>query len=507
MHALPPLFLDRMKRMLGDEYEAFLASYDKPLRPSLRVNTLKLSPDELRELAPFCGEAIPWQENGVYYPDADEVRPGKHPFHEMGMYYIQEASAMIPASLRIPTRGERVLDLCAAPGGKTTQLAAALGGEGLLIANEIHPVRAAILSQNVERMGIANAVITNEAPAALAKRFPAFFDMIVVDAPCSGEGMFRKEDDAVTMWSPENVALCAARQADILKEAATMLAVGGYMVYSTCTFAPEENEGTLVRFLLSHPEFEVVEPESPAVLAAREAGLVDRGRLAWAELDGQVADLDDEGRAVLSEQVARSLRLFPHHADGEGHFAVLLHKTSVGDAAPMANAYKPGKDKRKGGKPVASGKGTPSPEAAALTAFTAFANDVLHTAPSGTPCLFGDHLYLLPEPLSGGRQALEGLRVLRAGLCVGEIKGKRFEPSHALALALRAEDAKQVFPLESVEGMTAPETATAYLHGSTLPAPDCRGWHLVTLAGHPLGWGKASDGILKNHYPKGLRKP
>ena len=414
---------------------------------------------------------------------------------------------MIPASLRAPERGERVLDLCAAPGGKTTQLAAAMGGEGLLVANEIHPARAAILSQNVERMGIANALVTNESPAALAKRFPAFFDMIVVDAPCSGEGLFRKEDDAVTMWSPENVALCAARQADILEDAAVMLAVDGYMVYSTCTFAPEENEGTLIRFLLSHPEFEVAEPQSNAVLAAREAGLIDRGRLKWADdCDGRIAALSDDERAALAEQVGRSLRLFPHHADGEGHFAVLLHKTSAGDT-PVHTAAKQAKDKRKGGKPMASGKGNPYPEAAALATYSAFADEILENAPSGIPCLFGDHLYLLPAPLSGGREALEGLRVLRAGLCAGEIKGKRFEPSHALALALRAADEKQVFPLESVEGMTSIEAANAYLRGATFAAPDRRGWHLVTLAGHPLGWGKASDGILKNHYPKGLRKP
>ena len=286
-----------------------------------------------------------------------------------------------------------------------------------------------------------------------------------------------------------------------------MLAVGGYMVYSTCTFAPEENEGTLIRFLLSHPEFEVAEPQSNAVLAAREAGLIDHGRLEWADdCDGRIAALSDDERAALAEQVGKSLRLFPHHADGEGHFAVLLHKTSAGDT-PVPTATKQAKDKRKGGKPMASGKGNPSPEAAALTAYAAFADEILENAPSGIPCLFGDHLYLLPTPLEGGREALEGLRVLRAGLCVGEIKGKRFEPSHTLALALRAADAKQVFPLESVEGLTPTEAASAYLHGSTLPAPDRRGWHLVTLAGYPMGWGKASDGILKNHYPKGLRKP
>ena len=221
---LPRGFAERMQDMLGEDFEAFCASYQKPSHPSLRVNTLKISPDGLKEIASFVGDVIPWQEKGFYYPADGDVRPGKHPLHEAGAYYIQEASAMLPASLCPPVTGERVLDLCAAPGGKATQLAAALSGEGLLIANEIHPARASILSQNMERMGVKNAVVVNATPAELSKKFPAFFDKIVVDAPCSGEGMFRKEADAVTMWSPENVSLCATRQAEILDEAAGMLA-------------------------------------------------------------------------------------------------------------------------------------------------------------------------------------------------------------------------------------------------------------------------------------------
>ena len=490
---LPREFAERMRRMLGDQFEAFCASYGKPAHPSLRVNTLKVPPDRLREIAPFLGASVPWQEKGFYYPADGEIRPGKHPLHEAGAYYIQEASAMLPASLCPPVPGERVLDLCAAPGGKATQLAAALGGEGLLVANEIHPGRAAILSQNMERMGVKNAVVTNATPAELSKKFPAFFDKIVVDAPCSGEGMFRKEADAVTMWSPENVALCADRQAEILDEAAKMLAPDGCLVYSTCTFAPAENEGAVLAFLSRHPEFEVIPSAEPAVVESREKGLLDGGRYEWAENYEQYP-------AELCEQVKHALRVFPHHCDGEGHFAVLLHKRG-GESALIGK-----ENKKKNRKPEKSGgKGKPAPEAVAVSLFEDFCREVMGSVPPWTadtvPCLFGDKLYLVPKALCGETdptEALKGLRVLRAGLCVGSVVGLdrgrgRFEPDHALALA----GGCRGFDVDY-------DSAVAYLKGETLPC-DLRGWHTVTYCGLPLGWGKASDGVMKNHYPKGLR--
>ena len=252
---LPELFEKKMKGLLGAEYDEFRRSYGKERRQALRVNPAKLSAAEMKERSPFTLEPVPWAKNGFYYGAED--RPGRHPWHEAGVYYIQEPSAMSVAELAGVQPGERVLDLCAAPGGKSTQLAAALEGRGLLVSNEIHPVRAKILASNVERMGIPNAVVTNEPPERLSSHFPAFFDRIVVDAPCSGEGMFRKEEQAVLQWSQENVELCARRQQDILEEAAGMLRPGGVLVYSTCTFAPEEDEESVVRFLLKHPEFSV----------------------------------------------------------------------------------------------------------------------------------------------------------------------------------------------------------------------------------------------------------
>ena len=286
--ALPLGFTDRMHRLLGAEYPAFLASYDKPRRPALRVNPLRLDgiPDGVRALLPFLAERVPFTADGWYYPDDPALRPGRHPYHEAGLYYIQEASAMIPAALCPPRPGERVLDLCAAPGGKATQLAGALRGQGLLVANEIHPGRAAVLSGNIERMGIPNALVLNMEPQALAERFPGFFDRIVVDAPCSGEGMFRKEPQAVQMWSPENIALCAARQAEILRAAARMLAPGGTIVYSTCTFAPEEDEGSVLTFLREHPDFDTVMTDASAILACLADGRLDAGRRNMPEVCG-----------------------------------------------------------------------------------------------------------------------------------------------------------------------------------------------------------------------------
>ena len=495
---LPRKFAERMRVMLGADFEAFCESYAKDAHPSLRVNTLKLTADELRKAAPFVGEPVPWQKNGFYYAADGETRPGKHPLHEAGAYYIQEASAMLPGSLCPPNPGEKVLDLCAAPGGKATQLAAALCGEGLLVANEIHPTRAGILSQNMERMGVRNCVVTNATPAELSVKFPAFFDRIVVDAPCSGEGMFRKEADAVTMWSPENVALCAARQGEILEEAARMLRAGGYLVYSTCTFAPAENEGAVMRFLSRHPEFEVVRSAETAVTESREKGLLDGGRPEWAEEYGQFP-------AHISEQAKDTYRVFPHHCDGEGHFAALLYKREEGDTIALSVKN----EKKKNRKPEKSsgGKGKPSSETVAVTLFEEFCREVMGGVPAWVgdtvPCLFGDKLYFVPKALCGEadpKAALMGLRVLRAGLCVGTVVGLdkghgRFEPDHALALCAGA----------GIRTLAVDyDAAVAYLRGETLPC-GLRGWHTVSYGGLALGWGKASDGVMKNHYPKGLR--
>ncbi len=504
---IPDAFLDRMEAALGEDFPAFAASFARTLSPSLRINPLRGNAPSVRDMLPYLGDTVPWQAAGFFYPEADAAgapRPGKHPLHEAGLYYIQEASAMLPASLCPPRPGERVLDLCAAPGGKATQLAGALMGEGLLIANEIHPGRAAILSQNLERMGVRNAVVTHASPDELAPHFNEFFHKIVVDAPCSGEGMFRREADAVRMWSPENVAMCAERQAGILDTAARMLAPGGMMIYSTCTFAPAEDEGAVMEFLLRHPDFTVVPSVEPLVVACREAGILDGGHPEWVEGCARYP----EG---IRESVRGAYRVLPHHAPGEGHFAVILRKKEAdGGALSEGRAME---RKRKKEKP---GKGKPDLDRMAFSLFADFLNDLSGDTPSwidGTvSCLFGERLYLVPDALGDTsaaiRDALKGLHILRAGLCVGTVVGLergrgRFEPDHALAMAwpVGAGDGGRCFPLAS-------ETdARAYLRGETLPAPDQRGYHIVTYENLPLGWGKASDGVMKNHYPKGLRKP
>lgn len=479
---LPEAFCARMKMMLGDEYDDFLSSYERPSTPSLRLNPLKKNNICLNDFLemPCIGECVTWAENGYYYDPESETRPGKHPYHESGAYYIQEASAMLPASLFPPSEGDKVLDLCAAPGGKSTQLAAALNGKGLLVSNEIHPQRASILSQNIERMGIRNAVVTNHAPNELVPHFPAFFDKVVVDAPCSGEGMFRKEEQALTMWSQENVDLCAERQKEILESAAKMLKPDGYLTYSTCTFAPEENEGVILHFLRNHPEFEVVEPKNQAVFDCIEKGLIDRGNPAWID-----------GGDKYAEQLRNTLRIFPHHANGEGHFAALLHKSAD---APTFIAKERKNDKKKqkerGGRPQTT------PESA-YKLFLQFIKDVTDEKLDGVPCLFGEQLYLCPTELPSPR---DGLKTLRHGLHLGTVvNGNRFEPSHALAMALDMTIAKKTFSIDL-------DSAFSYLRGEVIPCGTEKGWHVVTHDSFPLGWGKASDGMMKNHYPKGLRK-
>lgn len=464
---LPEQFLVRMQSMLpADEYESFLQSYDRPQFQALRLNTLKVSREEWEVKNPFTLRPVPWTENGFYY--LPEEHPGKHPYHEAGVYYIQEPSAMSVAGLAGVKPGDRVLDLCAAPGGKSTQLAAALKDQGLLVANEIHPARAKILSQNMERLGIGNAVVTNETPQSLAAVFPGFFDRIVVDAPCSGEGMFRKEEQALLHWSPENVEMCARRQDEILREAAKMLAPGGTLVYSTCTFAPAEDEGSISRFLEEHPGFHV---QSAATLAAESpelAGVCDHfssGHPEWVNGAAAVAD---------------TFRLWPHRLEGEGHYAAVLKKDGEHNPLPLKVKM-------------------PAVDRAVRTLWEAFAAENLQKAPEGEAVLFGEQLYFLPCPLP-----LKGLKILRPGLHLGTCKKNRFEPSHALALYLSDEAARRTCPLTAL--LPEDVRVKAYLRGESIPCDGENGWTLVLADGFSLGWGKVTNGVLKNHYPKGLRR-
>lgn len=428
---LPQAFLDRMQSMLGEEYPAYLESLERPRAVALRFNPLKGA----RPALPFVAEPVPWEPEGYYYDP--EARPGLHPFHEAGVYYLQEASAMAPVVLLEPQPGERICDLCAAPGGKTTQIAGKMAGEGFLLCNEINSKRAKILSRNIERMGVANALVTNAHPKELADRYPGYFDRVLVDAPCSGEGMFRKEEAAVTDWSVETVQMCANRQQEILRSAAKLLKPGGRLVYSTCTFSPEENEQVIEAFLEENPDFTAETMTAP-----------------W-----------------FTPGKTGTFRLWPHKLLGEGHFAAVLLK-QAGEAEDILA----------------------EPAAKVPAQWIGFAKELGITLPAGKAVLFGSSLYWAPTDMP----LLRGIKVLRPGLELGEVKKDRFEPAHALALWLKSAATEETFSADSPE-------IRAYMNGQTVPSQK-RGWCLVKVDGYSIGWGKGDQTVLKNHYPKGLRR-
>jgi NOL1/NOP2/sun family putative RNA methylase len=458
---IPALFLERMKNFLGEEFPAFAEALNAVPKSGLRVNTLKLTPEQLQAISPFgLGEKVPWCPAAFALPPAPspvsgrrELGFGKHPYHNAGLYYLQDPSAMSPAELLKPLPGERVLDLAAAPGGKTTHLAALMQGEGLLVANEIKDKRVGHLAQNVERWGAGNIVITNESPERLADHFGPYFDRVLVDAPCSGEGMFRKDLGARADWSVEMVAGCAVRQKNILHVAAKLVRLGGYLLYSTCTFAPEEDEGVVSQLLTDFPEFEIVKlPQFPGFLP---------GKPDW---------------IGAAEELSGAVRLFPHRLNGEGHFACLLQKKD-GDAEERVGQSWP--------------QGLSKQLAALWRGFAAevlsvdLAEDRLRVA--------GERLYYIPELNPDfGR-----LRIVHSGVWLGTFKKERFEPAHPLALFLKAGQAKSMFNLP-----TDSREMAAYLRGETLPTTAI-GWTVVTVDGFPIGWGKGVQGVLKNHYPKG----
>ena len=515
---IPEKFRDRMKLQLGGEYEAFMEALEQERYQALRVNPMKMDREEFLRRSPFALLPVPWVENGFYYEkNGEDPQPGKHPWHEAGVYYIQEPSAMAAVPFLEAAPGERILDLCAAPGGKSTQIAAAMRGEGLLVCNEVHPARAGILSENIERMGVRNALVLNETPDRLAERFPGFFDRILVDAPCSGEGMFRKNEAAGGEWSPENVRMCAARQDEILECAYRLLRHGGRLCYSTCTFAPAEDEGSIARLLKKHPDLHILSVRRPEGFAP--------GRPEWAELeerneqDGEKATLPSEGFRY-AEGLQHTMRLWPHKLKGEGHFVAVLEKEgSAGqeasgqeiagqEGAGQATAEQKGTEQetagqKTAGKEEAVGKRTRRRDGEKglsekdCAEFAAFAKENLRVKLSGIYLRFGEQLYLAPEETP----ALRGLKVLRPGLHLGTVKKNRFEPSHALALALRPQDAAHTISLDA-QGSTVRD----YLNGLTFPADGEKGWYLICADGCSLGWGKLAGGMMKNHYPKGLRK-
>lgn len=464
---LPEDFLRQMKQLLPErEYDAFLQTYAQPASHGLRVNTLKITPEAFEAWAPFSLQTVPWCPSGFYYDS--EARPGLHPYHRAGLYYIQEPSAMAVVELLDPQPGERILDLCAAPGGKATHIAAKLAGEGWLVANEIHRQRVKVLTENIERCGVTNATIVNAAPDQLADRFQGFFDRILVDAPCSGEGMFRKNRDAISEWRLKTVTMCAARQKAILHDAVPMLRPGGRLVYSTCTFNDQENETVVSETLRRFPELTLIEPPNKPYPFA--PGVPSTTKTHHLPLD-----------AVF--------RLWPHKLTGEGHFIAVFQKRE--DAPDESGERKSARSKQKNGQHLWLRR---------LDSLDAFMADTwTMPRPFRSLVAYGSHLYHTHPDLP----VLDGLRVVRPGFYVGQMKKRRFEPSHALAMASRAADVQRVIRL-SIEDT---ERIEAYARGESLilNTPD-KGWALVTVDGFPLGWGKQDGTVLKNHLPKYLRK-
>lgn len=436
---LDPAFIDNMRALLGGETEAFLAALEKAPALSLRINPLRAC--SAAAAARYAEEPVPWEPNGRYIIPG--TRPGASIAHFSGAFYIQEASAMLPAAILGARPGEKILDLCAAPGGKSSQIAAALAGQGLLVSNEPDLKRAKMLAGNLERLGVKNALVVSEYPPRLAEKWPGFFDAIMVDAPCSGEGMFRREPDSRGQWKSGSPAGCAQRQTDILNSAALMLRPGGRMVYSTCTYNSLEDEGVVENFLAAHPEF--------SLKAFAAGGLGD--------CPGGMA------------------KIWPHRLRGDGQFAALLAKDD-GTTQTVS-------EKR---QRVRAGKSRPD-EAPAL--YRRFIDEFACPGDGFRPALMGDTLYAVPDAAPDAA----GLRVISPGLALARALRGRFEPAHQLAMA------PDGLPAVELTG----EAALAYARGEEVPC-DGAGWLVARYGGMPLGWGKASGGVLKNHLPKGLRR-
>lgn len=513
MRTLPTAFVEAMKKRLADEYSAFMDSYEEEPVAGIRINPLRITTDAFvkwNDQIPL-GERIPWTKDGFYIlPDA---RPGKHPFYHAGLYYIQEPSAMAPVNLMQVQEGEKVLDLCAAPGGKSVQIAGDMGSYGILVTNDIHPDRTKVLARNMELYGVTRAVVLNERPERIAEALPQWFDKVLVDAPCSGEGMFRKDPDMVRAWEREPVLTYAAMQQEILDSAALLVKPGGTLVYSTCTFSPEENEASIARFLTKYPEYEVKPVELKHGFAP--------GRPDWAAACMEEHQWDASEEAIAA--VAGTVRIWPHRVKGEGHYVAVLKRKEVEPAIDeVVPAQEPIDDERarRGNRNKKAQradkrmmntnsrpKGLRNPDADQVELFQQFRNmNMIHSMVSPNAAI-GDYLYDCPVPIP----LISGLRVVRPGWYLGTCKSNRFEPAHAFALGLKAGEAEREYHLTKDH-----EDVIPYLRGDTLPyrselmsetdqKSKWKGYVVVMLEGSPLGWAKRVDHMLKNEYPAAWR--
>lgn len=455
---LPDKFEAKMKRLLGEEFPDYIKCYEEPRFYGLRVNTKKISIEKFREICPFEIWPIPWIENGFYY-DGDRVQPAKHPYYFAGLYYLQEPSAMTPAN-RLPVEpGDKVLDVCAAPGGKATELGAKLQGEGVLIANDISSSRAKGLLKNIEVFGIGNVLVLSEEPGKIEDYFQEYFDKILIDAPCSGEGMFRKDKKMVKAWEEHGPEFFARIQRGIVTQAARMLKPGGMLLYSTCTFDPEENEGTIEHLLKEYPEFVIRDIVPYEGFAEGKPEVTESG----------------------SEAFRKTVRIWPHKMRGEGHYLALLQKgEKPEESRPKAKVKRAKK----------------APEE-----LETFFKDVAWDIDRSRLEIHGERVYYMPE----GLPDVKGIRFLRTGLYLGDVKKNRFEPSQAFAMCLKREEYRNTISIPAED-----ERVVKYLKGETIEVEDLvsaksKGWHLICIEDYPLGWGKLANGTLKNKYLPGWR--
>ncbi|MCI9590141.1 MAG: SAM-dependent methyltransferase [Lachnospiraceae bacterium] len=475
---LPEEYLQHMKCLLGEEeYLNYIKSFDNGRYQGLRANGIKLAPEELKDLAPWTLEKIPWIPNGFYYDE--NVKPAKDPYYYAGLYYLQEPSAMTPASTLPVNPGDRVLDLCAAPGGKSTELGAKLKGKGILISNDISNSRAKALLKNLELAGVSNFCVTSESPERLSQCFPEFFDKILVDAPCSGEGMFRKERDMIKEWMERGPSHYAKIQKGIMEEAVKMLKPGGYLMYSTCTFSMDEDEGIVKYIMEEFPDMEL---------------------LSLPKFEGASGGIGLTG----------CLRLFPHKLKGEGHFIALMYKHLPLPRIRLLEEYYAGKKKEEADRreQVKDGVEDPGNQLPQVEEFLSHCSLALGEKKeeefwdSSRLTEKNGKVYYLPVDFLRNT----GLRFLRTGLLVGEIKKERFEPSQAFAMTLRGGQFDNEISLSRED-----DRVIRYLKGETLSLTDKEGenlypgWCLVCVDRFPLGWAKWTGTSLKNKYYPGWR--
>ena len=447
---LPENYKRNIEILLKEEAVAFFLEMEKPAVTSLRVNPLKVNREKLLRDFTIPLKPVAWEAMGFYYPN--DYRLGAHPYHLAGAFYIQDASAMAVGQVANVKAHEKVLDLCGAPGGKTTHLAALMNNEGLIVSNEIDYKRSKILSSNVERLGIKNTIVLNETPAQLEKEFPHYFDVIVLDAPCSGEGMFRKDETALAMWNENNVKKCVLNQRKLLASANKMLKKGGRIVYSTCTFSELENEANIKWFSQEYPYYEIQET---ALSKYFSPGI---------DLENNCLKLKD------------TLRLWPHKIKGEGHYIAVLKKT-----AGSISQLKLKKDKN---------------NIKNIQNYYEFMKDYKLPNLDGTLFLDKEDLYLLPMALD-----LKNLKAIRPGLKLGKLDSNYFHPSHSLAQFLKEDEFSLTYNLSLND-----ELLRKYFLGETFNLDVKDGWYLILVDHISIGFMKATKGRLNNHFPKGLRQ-